>query len=251
MSEAEAGNTNQSDPMETFREMRDAYLDLWSKNMIELVNSDGYAQASGAMLDNYLSASAPFREIFEKTMSQTLQQFGLPTNADFAGLAGRLTNIEMRLDDMDAKLNHIEKLIVPPQQFDDLNAKLDRLEKLIVPSQQFNDLNAKLDRLEKLIVPSQQFDDLNTKLDRIEKLVMRSQSVQHAERIEPTKPTVQSEPSHQKTASVAPEAPKQTAAAKPPVQTAPVRQPGSRTPDAVQRAIAVKPKQPTAKRGAK
>jgi tetrahydromethanopterin S-methyltransferase subunit G len=200
--------------METFREMRNAYLDLWSKNMIELVNSEGYAQASGAMLDNYLSASAPFRETFEKTMSQTLQQFGLPTNADFAGLAGRLTNIEMRLDDMDAKL--------------------DRIEKLIVPSQQLHDLNAKLDRIEKLIVPSQQFDDLNTKLDSIEKLVMQSRS----------------EPMHQKTASVAPEAPKQTAA-KPPVQTAPVRQPGGRTPDAVQRATTVKPTQPTARRGAK
>jgi len=215
MSEAEAGNTNQSDPMETFREMRNAYLDLWSKNMIELVNSEGYAQASGAMLDNYLSSLAPFRETFEKTMLQTLQQFGLPTSVDFAGLAGRLTNIEMRLDDMDAKL--------------------DRIEKLIVPSQQFNELNAKLERIERLTVPSQQFNELNTKLDSIEKLVMRSRS----------------EPIQQKTAPVAPEAPKQTAAAKPPVQTAPVRQPGGRTPDAVQRATTVKPTQPTARRGAK
>lgn len=235
MSEAEAGNTNQSDPMETFREMRNAYLDLWSKNMIELVNSEGYAQASGAMLDNYLSSLAPFRETFEKTMLQTLQQFGLPTSVDFAGLAGRLTNIEMRLDDMDAKLDRIEKLIVPSQQFNELNAKLDRIEKLTVPSQQFNELNAKLERIERLTVPSQQFNELNTKLDSIEKLVMRSRS----------------EPIQQKTAPVAPEAPKQTAAAKPPVQTAPVRQPGGRTPDAVQRATTVKPTQPTARRGAK
>ncbi|HEY1213431.1 MAG TPA: hypothetical protein VGE93_07335, partial [Bryobacteraceae bacterium] len=231
MSEAEAGNTNQSDPMETFREMRNAYLDLWSKNMIDLVNSEGYAQASGAMLDNYLSATAPFRETFEKTMSQTLQQFGLPTSADFAGLAGRLTNIEMRLDDMDAKLDRIEKLVVPPQQFSELNTKLERIEKLIVPSQQFNELNAKLDRIEKLAVPPQQVNELDAKLDRIEKLVMRS------------------EPIHQ-AAPVAPEAPKQTTAAKPPMQTAPVRQPG-KTPDAMQRATTVKPTQATAKKGAK
>jgi len=231
MSEAEAGNTNQSDTMETFREMRNAYLDLWSKNMIELVNSEGYAQASGAMLDNYLSSLAPFRETFEKTMLQTLQQFGLPTSVDFAGLAGRLTNIEMRLDDMDAKLDRIEKLIVPPQQFSELNAKLERIEKLTVPSQQFNELDAKLDRIEKLAVPSQQFNELNTKLDSIEKLVMRSQPIHQA-------------------APVAPEAPKQTAAAKPPMQTAPVRQPG-KTPDAMQRATTVKPTQATAKKGAK
>jgi|GraSoi2013_115cm_1033766.scaffolds.fasta_scaffold29702_2 hypothetical protein len=115
MSEAEAGNTNQSDPMETFRELRDAYLDLWSKSMVEAVNTEGYAQASGAMLDSYLTLSAPYRETFEKTILQTLQQLGLPTSLDFSGLAGRLTNIEMRLDDMDAKLDRIERLIMRPQ----------------------------------------------------------------------------------------------------------------------------------------
>jgi tetrahydromethanopterin S-methyltransferase subunit G len=251
MSEAEAGNTNQSDPMETFREMRNAYLDLWSKNMIELVNSEGYAQASGAMLDNYLSATAPFRETFEKTMSQTLQQFGLPTSADFAGLAGRLTNIEMRLDDMDAKLDRIEKLIVPPQQFNELNAKLERIEKLTVPSQQFNELGAKLERIEKLIVPSQQFNELNTKLDRIEKLAVPSQQFNELDtKLDSIEKLVMRSQSIHQTAPVAPEAPKQTAAAKPPMQTAPVRQPG-KTPDAMQRATTVKPTQATAKKGAK
>jgi tetrahydromethanopterin S-methyltransferase subunit G len=211
MSEAEAGSTNQPDPMETFRELRDAYLDLWSKSMIEAVNTEGYAQASGAMLDSYLTLSAPYRETFEKSIVQSLQQLGLTTSADFSGLAGRLTNIEMRLDDMEAKLDHIEKIIVP----------------------------------------SQQFNDLNTKLDRIEKLIMRPQSVQHVERIEPNKPAVQSEPIYQKTAPAAPGAPKQTAAAKPVVQTAPVRQPGGRAPNTAQRATAVRPKQPNAKKGAK
>ncbi len=156
MSEAEAGSTNQSDPMETFRELRDAYLDIWSKTMVEAVNTEGYAQASGAMLDSYLTLSAPYRETFEKTILQTLQQLGLPTSLDFSGLAGRLTNIEMRLDDMDAKL----------------------------------------DRIEKLIVPSEQFNDVNAKLDRIEKLIMRPQSVQQIEPIKATEPAIQSDPIH-------------------------------------------------------
>src|SRR5260370_381277 len=128
MSEAEAGNPKQSDPMEPFRELRDAYLDLWSKSMVEAVNTEGYAQASGAMLDSYLTLSAPYRETFEKTILPTLQQLGLPTSADFAGLAGRLTNIEMRLDDLDAKLDRMEKLIVPSERFNDVHAKLDRID---------------------------------------------------------------------------------------------------------------------------
>ena len=50
------------DPFEPFREMRDAYLDAMSKTMIESVNSEAYAKASGAMLDWSLTATVPFRE---------------------------------------------------------------------------------------------------------------------------------------------------------------------------------------------
>jgi tetrahydromethanopterin S-methyltransferase subunit G len=157
MSEAEAGNSSQSDPMEPFREMRDAYLDIWSKSMVEAVNTEGYAQASGAMLDSYLTLTAPYRETFEKSTLQTLQQLGLPTSADFAGLAGRLTNIEMRLDDMEAKL----------------------------------------DRMEKLIVSAEQFNEIGAKLDRLEQRIMRPQPVQHVERIEPKEPAIPSDPKHQ------------------------------------------------------
>jgi polyhydroxyalkanoate synthesis regulator phasin len=85
--------------------MRDATLDAWSKAMIEAVNTEAYASATGAMLDASLSASAPFREVLQKSMVQTLQMLNLPTHADFESLAERMTNLEMRLDDIDAKLD--------------------------------------------------------------------------------------------------------------------------------------------------
>jgi hypothetical protein len=115
VSEAEAGATKQPDPMEKFRELRDAYLEIWSKNYIEAINTEGYAQASGAALDGYLNASAPFKEAAEQAMLRTLQQLNMPTSVDFAGLAGRFTNIEMQLDDMGSKLDRIEKLFTAPQ----------------------------------------------------------------------------------------------------------------------------------------
>ena len=115
MSEAASGTTKQPDPMEKFRELRDAYLEIWSKNYIEAVNTEGYAQASGAALDSYLSASAPFKEAAEQAMLRTLQQLNMPTSVDFASLAGRFTNLEMQLDDMGAKLDRIEKLLYRAQ----------------------------------------------------------------------------------------------------------------------------------------
>ncbi len=100
------------DPMEPWRGMRDVYIDAWGKTMVDMVNSEAYAQASGAMLDSYLTVSAPFREAIEKAMLKTLEQLAMPSRADVVSIAERMTNIEMRLDDIDAKLDNIQRLIV-------------------------------------------------------------------------------------------------------------------------------------------
>jgi len=109
MSADQGGGSKPFDPFEPFRGMRDAYLDAMAKAMVEAVNTEGYAQATGAMLDSSLSVSAPMREAMEKSMLQVLQRLSLPSAQDFATLADRFTNLEMRIDDMDAKLDRIEK----------------------------------------------------------------------------------------------------------------------------------------------
>ncbi len=109
MANEPTGNGTAFDPMGSWRQMRDAYFDVWAKTMVETVNSEAYAKATGAMLDAYLTVSSPFREAVEKAMVQGLQQLSMPSRADVVGLAERLTNIEMRLDDMDAKLDRMER----------------------------------------------------------------------------------------------------------------------------------------------
>ena len=100
------------DPMEPWRAARDIYMDTWGKTMVDMVNSEAYAQSTGAMLDSYMTVSAPFREAVEKAMLKTLEQMGMPSRADVLSIAERMTNIEMRLDDLDAKLDNIQRLIV-------------------------------------------------------------------------------------------------------------------------------------------
>jgi hypothetical protein len=114
MSNEQAANGKPADPMEAFRDMRDNYLDAWAKAMVQTVNTDAYARTSGTVLDTYLSASSPFREAVEKAMLRVLEQLSMPSRADFVALADRVTNIEMHLDDMDAKLDRIEKLLTKP-----------------------------------------------------------------------------------------------------------------------------------------
>jgi len=95
---------NPFDPAGMFQGMRDANMDAWSKMMIQLVNTEAYSQATGTMLDAWLTTSGPFNKAIEKVMTQVLNNLSMPSRADVIRLAERLTNIEMRLDDLDAKL---------------------------------------------------------------------------------------------------------------------------------------------------
>lgn len=106
------------DPMEPWRKMQELNMDAWAKAMVNAVNTDAYAKATGAILDAYLTASSPFREALEKTMTQALQQFSMPTRDDFMSLADRLTNLELRIDDLDAKLDRIERKLDKPMHKD-------------------------------------------------------------------------------------------------------------------------------------
>ena len=116
MAEMKDGGAEAHDPFEPFRGARDVCLDAMSKAMIDAVNTEGYAQATGAMLDYYLTASAPFREALEKAMAQALVQLSLPSRQEVAALAERFTNVEMRLDDLDAKIDRILKATAEPSQ---------------------------------------------------------------------------------------------------------------------------------------
>jgi hypothetical protein len=100
---------NPFDPTGLFKNMRDTGMDAWSKMMIQLVNTEAYAQSTAAMLDAWLTSSAPFRKVLETTMTQVLINLNLPTRSDFIALAQRLTNIEMRLDDLEAHLTESQR----------------------------------------------------------------------------------------------------------------------------------------------
>ena len=93
------------DPFGAWKNMRDAGMDAWSKMMIQLVNTEAYSKATATMMDTWLTSSAPFRKALESTMTQALTQLNMPTRSDVLSVAERLTHIEMRLDDLEAKLD--------------------------------------------------------------------------------------------------------------------------------------------------
>lgn len=116
-------NAKPADPFEAMRSMRDSYLDSLSKVMIKAVNSEEYAQATGVLLNSSLAMTAPFREALDKAIAGALQQSSLPSRQEVVALAERLTNIEMRLDDMDAKLDRIAGVFFAAQAAHDSGSR--------------------------------------------------------------------------------------------------------------------------------
>jgi hypothetical protein len=93
------------DPTGMLKQMRDSNMESMAKVMTDLVNTEAYAESTGAMLDAWLTTSGPFRQAMEKSMAKTLAELNMPSRDDITRLAKQLTNIEMRLDDLDARLS--------------------------------------------------------------------------------------------------------------------------------------------------
>ena len=102
---------NPFDPLGFWRTTQNASLEAWSKTMIELVNTEAYAEATGRLLDSYLAASVPMRRAIEQAMTQVLGQVNMPSRAEVLSIAERMTNIEMRLDDLDARFDDMRRTL--------------------------------------------------------------------------------------------------------------------------------------------
>lgn len=102
---------NPFDPWNTFRQMRDAYLESAARRAADLVNTEDYARATGALLEAYLNTAWPWCVWMEKLMPQMLAYYGMPSRQQIVSLAERMTNVEMRLDDMEAILADIRRLL--------------------------------------------------------------------------------------------------------------------------------------------
>ena len=107
----EALNAMRDASLKSWNAMRDAGMQSWSKMMIDFVNSESYSEATGQWLDTYLTMSQPFQRAIEKTATQVLTSLNMPVRSEVISLAERLTNVEVRLYDLDAKLDDILRAI--------------------------------------------------------------------------------------------------------------------------------------------
>ena len=100
--------------IDTFAQMFQFYESFqksWSGVVSETISSKGFAESMGQQLESSLDTMTLFRRQFGDMMEQYLQQMSLPTRKDVINLGKRMTQLELRLDDLDAKLDEMMDLL--------------------------------------------------------------------------------------------------------------------------------------------
>ena len=89
----------------------DSFQKSWSGIISETVSSKSFAESMGQQLESSLDTNDPFRRQFGDMMEQYLQQMSLPTRKEVISIAKRLTQLEMAMDDLNAKMDDVLDLL--------------------------------------------------------------------------------------------------------------------------------------------
>ena len=103
----EKSEKSQADPMASMMQFYEQWTKTWANSMSETVASPRFAETMAKQTEGSLEFWSLVRRQVGEAMEQYLQQMGLPTQGEVVSLAERLTTIEMRLDDVDAKLDEV------------------------------------------------------------------------------------------------------------------------------------------------
>jgi polyhydroxyalkanoic acid synthase PhaR subunit len=95
------------DPFKAWRDARDSAMNEWAKSMSQYVGTESFAKNMGQFLDSYLATAAPYQKAMADYMESTLGRLNMPTRDEVLSISRRLTNVEKRLDDLDARFDEL------------------------------------------------------------------------------------------------------------------------------------------------
>jgi len=122
-SEHDREQSASSDPFTVWGTIYGANMEMWSRTVADMINTDVVSDALGTYLDNYLASSEPFRRVPEQYMEFWLNSMNMPSRDDVGRLTERVMTLEDRLQMIDTGATPAEQ-IAP--QLDLLTNKLDQ-----------------------------------------------------------------------------------------------------------------------------
>jgi len=99
--------TPETEAAESLKKMQGIWLDGWSKMLGEGVQTPEYGKMMGQWMETWMSTGGSVRQQLEQTTEHYLEQMSLPSRKELSSVAKRITNLEMKLDDLDAKMDQV------------------------------------------------------------------------------------------------------------------------------------------------
>jgi len=99
------------DPFSQMLHFYDEWTKNWAGAMSQMVSSKPVADSMAQQMEANLSAMGLMRRQMNEMMAQTLQQMNMPSRQELLSLSERITQIEMHLDDLDAKMDEALDLL--------------------------------------------------------------------------------------------------------------------------------------------
>ena len=93
------------DPFGPYIQFTDTWMKSWSDVLSKTVASSDFADMMGQQLETMLEAGKLMRQQTRVLMEQLMDQTNLPSRDQITSLAERLTHVEMRVDDIEAKVD--------------------------------------------------------------------------------------------------------------------------------------------------
>ena len=104
-------STQPPDPFESMIRFYETWSKNWSQAMSEAGSSEKFAEMMGQQMGTHLEGFTQARGQFGDWMDAYLKQMNLPARDEVTRLAERLTGLEIKLDDLDAKLDQVLALL--------------------------------------------------------------------------------------------------------------------------------------------
>jgi polyhydroxyalkanoate synthesis regulator phasin len=101
----------EGDPFSQMLQFYDDWTKTWSGAASEMASSKSFADSMARQLESSLSTAQLMRRQMGELIEQSMQQMSLPTRKEILSIAERMTSIEIRLDDMEAKLDEVLDLL--------------------------------------------------------------------------------------------------------------------------------------------
>lgn len=97
------------DAMAQWKQFLDQGIEAWSKVLAQVMGTEGFAQAMGKYLDQYLTAQGVVKRTSEQASELWLKNLGLPSRSQVVEVAKRLNDLEERLETMEGKIDRVTR----------------------------------------------------------------------------------------------------------------------------------------------